>query len=74
MPHQHCPTCKLTVHLADGGARGGPCPRCGAALADEPPRVLGVPAPALDPETVRGVLARRGGRLQRTAPARRRAS
>jgi hypothetical protein len=77
MPYQHCPACRLTVHVADGEARGEPCPRCGEALADEPRSLFAVPpvrsrrfgraeSPAgLTPEAVRTVLARRGGRWRR---------
>lgn len=77
MPYQHCPRCRLTVHVADGEAAGGPCPRCGEPLADEPRSLFAVPpvrsrrfsrgaVPAgLTPEAVRTVLARRGGRWRR---------
>jgi hypothetical protein len=37
MPYQHCPACRLTVHLPPAAAAaGGSCPRCGAELRDEP--------------------------------------
>jgi hypothetical protein len=76
MPYQHCPDCRLTVHVADGDPGGGPCPRCGATLADEPRSLFAVPpvrsrrfgrtVPAgPTPEAVRTVLARRGGRWRR---------
>jgi hypothetical protein len=58
MPYQHCPSCRLTVHIADRDAAGDPCPRCGTALADEPRSLFAVPrtpSPAL-------LAARRGGR------------
>jgi hypothetical protein len=64
MPYQHCPDCRLTVHLDGGEDRDGPCPRCGATLADEPrpffPRLRSAPSP----ETVRTVMAARGGRFR----------
>jgi hypothetical protein len=62
MPYQHCPSCRLTVHLDDEVVRDGPCPRCGERLADEPRRLF---APTLDPEAVRLVLQTRGGRFAR---------
>jgi hypothetical protein len=75
MPYQHCPSCRLTVHLADDEPGGRPCPRCGAKLADEPRPLFDLPPvpsrrlsrePAgprsLSPEAVRSMLARRGGR------------
>jgi hypothetical protein len=78
MPYQHCPRCRLTVHLADGEPEGGPCPRCGETLAGEPRSLFAVPpvrarrsartpSAALTPEAVRTVLARRGGRWRRDA-------
>jgi hypothetical protein len=36
MSYQHCPSCRLTVHLDGPEAADGPCPRCGAGLGDEP--------------------------------------
>jgi hypothetical protein len=73
MRYQHCPACRLTVHLDAGEAGHRPCPRCGATLADEP-RSLFAPAPAgrfarskLRPEAVRSMLALRGGRNGRPA-------
>jgi len=76
MPYQHCPQCRLTVHLEDGEATGGPCPRCGATLADEPRSLFGEaalrrfarPASNLTPAAVRDVMAVRGGRFRRAAP------
>ena len=62
MPYQHCPDCRLTVYLDDEVVRDGPCPRCGAQLADEPRRLF---AATLDPEAVRLVMQTRGGRFSR---------
>ena len=71
MPYQHCQRCRLSVHLDDEVVRDGPCPRCGAALADEPRRLFAdVPPRNLDPTTVRTVLQRSGGRFSRRAPDR----
>jgi hypothetical protein len=70
VPYQYCPTCRLTVHAADGQAGAGPCPRCGDVLAEEPRALLGSPPTGLDPEAVRMLLAQRGGRFQRRPPAR----
>ena len=69
MPYQHCPDCRLTVHLDDEVVRDGPCPRCGARLADEPRRLFatGTERPTLDPEAVRTVMQRSGGRFSRRA-------
>jgi hypothetical protein len=74
MRYQHCPACRLTVHLNDGDAGGRPCPRCGEALADEPRSLFAGAPPAprfarstLRPEAVRSVLALRGGRGSRPA-------
>jgi hypothetical protein len=81
MPYQHCPSCRLTVHLREGEVTDGPCPRCGATLADLPRRLFAAAPPpsapaasfarGLDPELVRAVMAGRGGRFRRTAAARR---
>ena len=65
MPYQHCPRCRLTVHLAVGEDRGSPCPRCGATLADEPRSLFTRPPSALSADTVRSVMAARGGRFRR---------
>jgi hypothetical protein len=77
MPYQHCPHCRLTVHLEDDEPVGGPCPRCGELLADKPRSLFAAPpvrsrrfarAPVPTgptPEAVRTVLARRGGRWRR---------
>jgi hypothetical protein len=78
MPYQHCPSCRLTVHIADGEARGGPCPRCGEPLADEPRSLFAAVPPVRSrrfgragapagptPEAVRTAMARRGGRWRR---------
>lgn len=70
MPYQYCPACRLTVHAADGVAAGGPCPRCGDALAEEPRPLIGSPPTGLDPEAVRVLLHRFGGRFQPGPPAR----
>jgi hypothetical protein len=64
MPYQHCPNCRLTVHLDAEVVRNGPCPRCGERLADEPRRLFST-LPTPDPEAVRAMLQRRGGRLRR---------
>jgi predicted RNA-binding Zn-ribbon protein involved in translation (DUF1610 family) len=64
MPYQHCPSCRLTVHLDAEIVRDGPCPRCGDQLADEPRRLFST-RPAVDPEAVRAMLQRRGGRFTR---------
>jgi uncharacterized paraquat-inducible protein A len=66
MTYQHCPDCRLTVHLAIGEDRGGPCPRCGAELADEPRSLFTRPASALSADAVRTVMAVRGGRFRRS--------
>jgi len=66
MPYQHCPDCRLTVHLDDEILSGGPCPRCGATLQDEPRRLFGdTAARSVDPEAVRSLLNRSGGRFSR---------
>jgi hypothetical protein len=71
MPYQHCPDCRLTVHLAIGEDRDGPCPRCGGTLADEPRSLFARrPASALSADAVRDVIAVRGGRFRRSAPSR----
>jgi hypothetical protein len=74
MPYQHCRTCHLTVHLDDEAVRNGPCPRCGARLADEPRRRFATAPSSLDPEAVRTMLVARGGRFKRAPETRRRAS
>jgi hypothetical protein len=68
MPEQHCPDCRLTIPLAAGEARGGPCPRCGAPLADEPRPLFRRLRPALSPDAVRREMAARGGRFGRGHP------
>jgi hypothetical protein len=66
MRYQHCPDCRLTVHLDAGEPGGGPCPRCGARLADEPRSLFEQASPArfgrsqLRPEAVRRLMAVRG--------------
>jgi uncharacterized paraquat-inducible protein A len=65
MPYQHCPDCRLTVHLASGEDGGEPCPRCGATLTDEPRSLFARPASALTADAVRSVMAVRGGRFRR---------
>ena len=78
MPYLHCPRCRLTVHHPEDATGEEPCPRCGATLAAEPRSLFELPPvpprrfarrppPALSPEAVRGMLARRGGRFRRTA-------
>jgi hypothetical protein len=73
MRYQHCPACRLTVHLDAGDEGHGPCPRCGATLADEPRSLFAAPPPRrfarskLRPEAVRRILAVRGGRNRRPA-------
>lgn len=62
MPYQHCPDCRLTVHLAVGEDRGGPCPRCGAELADEPRSLFSRAPSGLTADAVRTMMAVRGGR------------
>jgi hypothetical protein len=74
MPYQHCPNCRLTIHIADDEVEGGPCPRCAATLADHPRSLFAEATGSigrfarqpgrLSPETVRGVLAARGGRYK----------
>ena len=67
MPYQHCQDCRLTVHLAIGEDRGGPCPRCGGTLSDEPrPLFARRTASSLTADAVRDVMAVRGGRFRRT--------
>jgi hypothetical protein len=66
VPHQYCPTCRLTVHAVDAVVSTGPCPRCGDQLADQPRELLASPPTGLDPEAVRMLLAQRGGRFQRS--------
>jgi uncharacterized paraquat-inducible protein A len=66
MPYQHCPDCRLTVHLAIGEDRGGPCPRCGGTLSDEPRSLFARPVSALSADAVRTVMAVRGGRFRRS--------
>lgn len=69
MPYQHCPACRLTVHLDDEVVRGDPCPRCGATLADEPRRLFTDVAPRTpDTEAVRLLIHRTGGRFSRRSP------
>jgi hypothetical protein len=71
MPYQHCPACRLTVHLDDEVVPGGPCPRCGAALADEPRRLFADAVPrAVDANAVRLMMHRTGGRFSRRVPDR----
>lgn len=75
MPYQHCPSCRLVVHLAAGEPGGAPCPRCGAALGDRPRSLFASPPPVaggrsrherrLTPEAVRPVMSLRGGRFRR---------
>jgi hypothetical protein len=67
MSYQHCPSCRLTVHLEDDVLRDGPCPRCGERLADEPGRLFGGGAPTgrLAPEVVQALLQSSGGRFSR---------
>jgi hypothetical protein len=77
MPYQHCPSCRLTVHVPADTDDGGPCPRCGAELADEPRSLFAHPAeagrftrptpPRISSAAVRDALAVRGGR--RRSPA-----
>jgi hypothetical protein len=81
MPYQHCPSCRLTVHLDSDEHAGRPCPRCGDGLRDEPASLF-VEAPptarrfprasTLTPDAVRSVLSARGGRFRRdpTLPGR----
>jgi uncharacterized paraquat-inducible protein A len=74
MPYQHCPSCRLTVHLDDEVVRDGPCPRCGDRLADEPRSLFATASSELDPEAVRLMLSAYGGRFARvtgTTPGRR---
>ena len=66
MSYQHCPECRLTVHLAIGEDRDGPCPRCGATLSDEPRSLFTRPPSALSADAVRTVMAVRGGRFRRS--------
>jgi uncharacterized paraquat-inducible protein A len=65
MSYQHCPECRLTVHLAIGEELGKPCPRCGATLADEPRSLFSRPPSSLSADAVRSVMAVRGGRFRR---------
>jgi hypothetical protein len=77
MPYQHCPACRLTVHVAADVDEGAPCPRCGAGLADQPRSLFVRPAegrfahrptpPRISSAAVRDALAVRGGR--RRSPA-----
>jgi hypothetical protein len=67
MPFLHCPSCRLTVHLAVG-EDPYPCPRCGDALSAEPRSLFVRPPSDLKPEAVRSVLAVRGGRFRRDRP------
>jgi hypothetical protein len=73
MPYQHCPSCRLTVHLESDDQSDRPCPRCGDRLGDEPASLFAEPLPTerrlvrattLTPEAVRSVLAVRGGRFR----------
>jgi uncharacterized paraquat-inducible protein A len=68
MPYQHCPDCRLTVHLAIGEDRDAPCPRCGATLADEPRPLFRRPRRAPSAEAVRSAMAVRGGRFRPDGP------
>jgi hypothetical protein len=68
MPYQHCPDCRLTVHLAIGDERDGRCPRCGGTLADEPRPLFRRPRPAPSADAVRLAMAARGGRFRREPP------
>jgi uncharacterized paraquat-inducible protein A len=67
MKYQHCPDCRLTVHLAVGEEPGRPCPRCGATLADEPRSLFARSPSSLSADAVRTVMAVRGGRFRRGA-------
>jgi hypothetical protein len=79
MSYQHCPGCRLPVQSGESEADGGVCPRCATTLTDDPGPLLAadptVPhrfsrrSSALRPETVRSVMAIRGGRLGRERPS-----
>ena len=66
MPYQHCPDCRLTVHLAVGEDKNGPCPRCGGTLADEPRSLFARKPSELTADAVRNVMSVRGGRFRRS--------
>lgn len=74
MSYQHCPSCRLTVHLDGQMEAGSPCPRCGATLGDEPRSLFADPLPAgrfararsnLTPDAVRAAMSGRRGRFSR---------
>ena len=71
MPYQHCPSCRMTVHLDEEDPTGGPCPRCGTVMTDEPRPLFAAPVPGrrftrtpstLKPDAVRRLMAGRGRR------------
>jgi hypothetical protein len=72
MPYQHCPSCRLTVHLDGQLEAGSPCPRCGTTLGDEPRSLFADALPTgrfararsnLTPDAVRAAMSRRRGRF-----------
>jgi hypothetical protein len=74
MSYQHCPSCRLTVHVDGPAAADRPCPRCGAKLGDEPRSLFAEPLAAarfararsnLTPGAVRTAMAARRGRFRR---------